>query len=631
MNYLTLENVTKSYGHKVLFDKISLTINRGDRIALVAKNGTGKTTLLRVLAGTEGSEGESSKILISKEIRTGFLEQEPDLDDNMTALEAVFHSDNLQIQAIKNYEKALLDNDTEGVQKYLTEIDELHAWDFEAKIQEILSKLKIDTFLNQRIGSLSGGQKKRVAMAILLIDEPDFMILDEPTNHLDLDMIEWLEAYFASRPSLTLFVVTHDRYFLDAICNTIIELEGGKFYRYRGSYAYYLEQKALRTDVDAATMGKNQKLFSRELDWMRRQPQARTTKAQSRIDDFHELKDKISKKVETDDMQIDIKTTWLGSKIVEMHHVSKQFNDVKLIENFSYKFKKGERVGIVGQNGAGKSTFINILTGDLPPDSGKVVIGETIQFGHYNQLGMKLKEDKRVIEVITDIADFIPLEKGQKITASALLERFLFTKEQQQVYVSQLSGGEKRRLYLLTVIIKNPNFLILDEPTNDLDILTLNVLEDFLQNQFNGCLIIVTHDRYFMDRLVDHLFIFEGEGKIKDYNGNYTEYRELKKIEDREQKKQSTNGNGQTANTPSVQTASNALDARKANDTERKEFKRLEKEIEKLEQQKAEITDKFNDSNISNKDIEKLSLELSGVLKQLEIKEMRWLELSELV
>ena len=623
MNYLTLENVTKSYGPKVLFQNVSLFINKGDRIALVAKNGTGKTTLMRVLAGTEGSEGEQSKIIISKEIRTGFLMQEPELNDDLTAIEAVFESQNPQLQAIKNYEKALLDNDADEIQNTLEVLDELQAWDFEAKIHDIFSKLKVDTFLNQTVKTLSGGQRKRLALAKMLIDDHDFLILDEPTNHLDLDMIEWLEGYL-TQTTLTIFMVSHDRYFLDAVCNTIIELDGGKFYRYKGNYAAFLEQKALREQVEAATLGKDKKLYLKELDWMRRQPQARTTKAQSRIDDFHEIKDRISGKAATESMQIDIKTTWLGSKIVEMHNVSKGFAGKKLIENFTYKFRKGERVGIVGENGAGKSTFLNLITGVLNPDGGKVVIGETIAFGHYNQSGMVMKEDKRAIEVITDIAEFIPLAKGQKITASGLLEKFLFTREQQQVYVSQLSGGEKRRLYLLTVIMKNPNFLILDEPTNDLDIVTLNVLEDFLENQYNGCLIIVTHDRYFMDKLVEHLFIFEGNGQIRDHNGNYTEYREMKKLELREQKKQANNQ--PVIATPSVNSASK----RKMNDFERKEFKRLEKEVAQLEERKTEIETQFSSgSSMTNKDIEKLSSELQSVHKSLEIKELRWLELSE--
>ena len=426
MNYLTLENVTKSYGPKVLFQNISLFINKGDRIALVAKNGTGKTTLMRVLAGTEGSEGEQSKIIISKEIRTGFLMQEPELNDDLTAIEAVFESQNPQLQAIKNYEKALLDNDPDEIQNTLEVLDELQAWDFEAKIHDIFSKLKVDTFLNQTVKTLSGGQRKRLALAKMLIDDHDFLILDEPTNHLDLDMIEWLEGYL-TQTTLTIFMVSHDRYFLDAVCNTIIELDGGKFYRYKGNYAAFLEQKALREQVEAATLGKDKKLYLKELDWMRRQPQARTTKAQSRIDDFHEIKDRISGKAATESMQIDIKTTWLGSKIVELHNVSKGFAGKKLIENFTYKFRKGERVGIVGENGAGKSTFLNLITGVLNPDGGKVVIGETIAFGHYNQSGMVMKEDKRAIEVITDIAEFIPLAKGQKITASGLLEKFLFS------------------------------------------------------------------------------------------------------------------------------------------------------------------------------------------------------------
>ena len=625
MNYLTLDNVSKSYGPKILFKDISLLINKGERIALVAKNGTGKTSLLRVLAGTEGVEGENAKIIFAKGVTIGYLEQDPILNETLTAIEAVFDSDNRNIIAIKNYEKALLDNDPLSIQKSLEVLDELHAWDFEAKIQEILSKLKIDGFLNQSVKTLSGGQKKRLALAKLLIDMPDFIILDEPTNHLDLDMIEWLEVYF-TQASITLFTVTHDRYFLDAVCNTIIELEGGKFYRYNGTsrgnregnYGYYLEQKALRQEVDSANMAKNRKLFLRELDWMRRQPQARTTKAQSRIDDFHEIKEKVSGKRDNEDLQMDIKASWMGSKILELHNVALSFDDIKIVQDFSYKFKKGERIGIVGANGTGKSTFLKLMLGEMMPDGGKVVIGETINFGYYNQDGMVFKDDKRVIDVITDIAEYIPLEKGQKLTAAGLLERFLFSREQQQVMASQLSGGEKRRLYLLTILMKNPNFLILDEPTNDLDILTLNVLEDFLQNQFTGCLVVVTHDRYFMDKLVDHLFIFEGEGQIKDYNGNYTEYRELKKLESR-------GGAKVTAPTPSNNT-------QKANDNERKEYNRLEKELEKLEKRKAEIENKFNDTaNLKTDDITKLSKELQDIQSQVDMKEMRWLELSELV
>ena len=625
MNYLTLDNVSKSYGPKILFKDISLLINKGERIALVAKNGTGKTSLLRVLAGTEGVEGENAKIIFAKGVTIGYLEQDPVLNETLTAIEAVFDSDNRNIIAIKNYEKALLDNDPLSIQKSLEVLDELHAWDFEAKIQEILSKLKIDGFLNQSVKTLSGGQKKRLALAKLLIDMPDFIILDEPTNHLDLDMIEWLEVYF-TQASITLFTVTHDRYFLDAVCNIIIELEGGKFYRYNGTsrgnregnYGYYLEQKALRQEVDSANMAKNRKLFLRELDWMRRQPQARTTKAQSRIDDFHEIKEKVSGKRDNEDLQMDIKASWMGSKILELHNVALSFDDIKIVQDFSYKFKKGERIGIVGANGTGKSTFLKLMLGEMMPDGGKVVIGETINFGYYNQDGMVFKDDKRVIDVITDIAEYIPLEKGQKLTAAGLLERFLFSREQQQVMASQLSGGEKRRLYLLTILMKNPNFLILDEPTNDLDILTLNVLEDFLQNQFTGCLVVVTHDRYFMDKLVDHLFIFEGEGQIKDYNGNYTEYRELKKLESR-------GGAKVTAPTPSNNT-------QKANDNERKEYNRLEKELEKLEKRKAEIENKFNDTaNLKTDDITKLSKELQDIQSQVDMKEMRWLELSELV
>ena len=534
MNFLTFENVTKTYGPKVLFRDISLSIDKGHKIALIAKNGTGKSTLLRVLAGIEGAEGESAKILFRKDIRVGYLPQEPELDPGHTAIEAIFASDTPLIQAVSEYENALLfPDDHDRLQRAMVKMEDMKAWDFEAKVKEILFKLSI-RHLDQRIGTFSGGQIKRIALAKLLIEEPDFLILDEPTNHLDVDMIEWLENYL-SHPGLTLFMVTHDRYFLDNVCNHIIELEGGKFYRYKGNYTEYLDKKAIRDEVDANTLDKGKKLLSRELEWMRRTPAARTTKAKSRIDDFYDLKDKTSVRKDRSEVQIDIKSSRLGSKILELQYITKGYGDRVLIRDFHHFFKKNERVGIVGPNGTGKSTLLKLITGLETPDKGKIVTGETVVFGHYGQEGLQLKEDKRVIEVITDIAEFIPLEKGQKLTAASLLERFLFTREQQQVYASQLSGGEKRRLYLLTVLMKNPNFLILDEPTNDLDIMTLNVLEEFLQD-FPGCLIIVTHDRYFMDKLVDHLFIFEGDSNIRDYNGNYTEYREWRKIKNREDK-----------------------------------------------------------------------------------------------
>jgi len=612
VNYLTLENITKTYGEKVLFQNVSLHIDKGQKIALVAKNGTGKTTLLRVLAGKEGSEGENSKITFRKDIRIGVLEQEPDLDPRHTVLESIFEGGSQLLQAVKEYELAMLHTeDTDRLQKAMSKMEELKAWDAENQVKEVLTKLKIRD-LEQAIGTLSGGQKKRVALAQLLLDEPDFLILDEPTNHLDLDMIEWLEEYL-NKPSITLFMVTHDRYFLDNICNQIIELDGGQFFRYKGNYTEYLEKKTTRTEVEASTLDKNKKLLLKELDWIRRQPQARGTKAKARVDAFYELKDATSKKVENDKVQLDIKMEWLGSKIVELHNVGKSFGNQNIIEGFSYKFKRKERVGLVGPNGVGKSTFIRMLTGDEKPDVGKVVIGDTIVFGHYRQDGLMLNEDKRVIEVIQDIAEYIPLEKGLKITAAAMLERFLFSRSQQQVYVSQLSGGEKRRLYLLTILMKNPNFLILDEPTNDLDILTLNVLEDFLQD-YPGCLLVVTHDRYFMDKLVDHIFIMKGDGEIKDYNGTYSEFRILEK---------------QTIVPKPVEAPTTPKPTVSLSQEERKELKRLEKDIEKLENRKVEITDAFNDTGISAEKITQLSNELGQLNDQLSEKEMRWLELAE--
>ena len=620
MQYLSLENVSRSYGDKVLFKNVNLSISKGDKIALVAKNGSGKTTLLKVIGGEEGSDGENAKIIISKEIKTSILTQDPAFDPNATVLETIFDSDNEAIIAVRDYEKALLMNDDTLLQKCVTRLEDLKAWDLESKIHEILHKLLL-TDMDQKTGQMSGGQKKRLALAKILIEEPDFLILDEPTNHLDMEMIEWLET-FLQQPNLTLFMVTHDRYFLERVCNEIIELENGNTYMYRGNYSQYLEKREARLLNDAANLEKTKKLFSKELEWMRRQPQARSTKAKSRIDDFYEIKEKASVRLNNDDMKINIQASRLGSKILEAHSIVKNFGDKKILDGFTYKFKKGERIGIVGQNGTGKSTFLKLLTQDIKPDGGKIVVGDTIVFGYYTQDGLVLNEDKTVIDVIRDIAEYIPLDKGQKISAESMLERFLFPRSQQRVYVSQLSGGEKRRLYLLTILMKNPNFLILDEPTNDLDIITLNVLEEYLSD-FPGCLIIVTHDRYFMDKLVDHLFILEGNAVLRDYNGTYSDYRELKKAEDRDKSK--------VDKSPIEIVEIKEEEKSKATFEQRKDFARIEKEIKKLEEKKAEITSKFDDASLSPEKIMELSKELDNIQSQLEEKEEKWMELADLM
>ncbi len=620
MQYLSLENVSRSYGDKVLFKNVNLSISKGDKIALVAKNGSGKTTLLKVIGGDEGSDGENAKIIISKEIKTSFLKQDPIFDPNATVLETIFDSDNESIIAVRDYEKALLMNDDALLQKCVTRLEDLKAWDLESKIHEILHKLLL-TDMDQRTGEMSGGQKKRLALAKILIEEPDFLILDEPTNHLDMEMIEWLEN-FLQQPNLTLFMVTHDRYFLERVCNEIIELDNGNIHLYRGNYSQYLEKREARLLNDAVNLEKTKKLFNKELEWMRRQPQARSTKAKSRIDDFYDIKEKAQVRLQNDDMKINIQASRLGSKILEAHSIVKNFGDKKILDGFTYKFKKGERIGIVGQNGTGKSTFLKLLTQDIKPDGGKIVVGDTIVFGYYTQDGLVLNEDKTVIDVIRDIAEYIPLDKGQKISAESMLERFLFPRSQQRVYVSQLSGGEKRRLYLLTILMKNPNFLILDEPTNDLDIMTLNVLEEYLSD-FPGCLIIVTHDRYFMDKLVDHLFILEGNAVLRDYNGTYSDYRDLKKAEDKEKSK------GEKATVEVVEIVEE--EKSKATFEQRKDFARLEKEIKKLEEKKTEITAKFEDATLSPEKIIDLSKELDTIMSQLSEKEEKWMELADLM
>lgn len=618
---MTLENVTKTYGEKVLFQNISLQISKGQKVALVAKNGTGKSTLLRVIAGLEQPEGEQSELLLRRDVRVGYLVQEPEFAEGATVIDAVLNSENPMIQVVKQYELAMLGMG-ESLETVLAKMDDLKAWDVEARIKEVLTKLKVSKF-EQPVRMLSGGQKKRLALAKLIIEEPEFLILDEPTNHLDLDMIEWLETYF-QQPNLTLFMVTHDRYFLERVCNQIIELDGGKLYRYSGNYAEYLEKKVIRQETESAELEKDKKLLSRELDWVRRTPQARTTKAKSRVDSYFELEEKVSSVTVDKSMQIEIQGQRLGGKILELHNVSKSFGDLKLVQNFDYKFKKNERVGIVGPNGVGKTTFLKLLTNEIRPDTGKVVVGDNTVFGYYTQDGINLKDDKRVIDAVQDIAEYIPLAKGQKMTAAALLERFLFPRKQQQVYVSQLSGGERRRLYLLTILMKNPNFLILDEPTNDLDVLTLQVLEDFLMD-FPGCILVVTHDRFFMDKIVDHLFVFEGNGKIGDFNGDYTEYRELQKEREREERSTTRAQEQKQKQTQQAQASE-----RRLSQEERKEMNKLEKEMKKLEERKTEIMEAFNAADLAADEIEKLSKELSALNESLEIKEMRWLELAEL-
>tara|TARA_B110000046_G_scaffold100012_1_gene107495 strand:- start:8819 stop:10690 length:1872 start_codon:yes stop_codon:yes gene_type:complete len=622
MQYLLLENINKSFGEKVLFDDINLSITKGDKIALIAKNGSGKTTLLKVIAGTEGIEGENAKIQTAKGIEIAYLEQEPYFHPDASVLDAVLESDHPSIQAIRVYEEALQTGNNAALEEAIVKIEDLKAWDVEHRMREILSKLNI-TDLKQKVGQLSGGQKKRIALAKIILRNPDFLILDEPTNHLDIDMIEWLENYLESS-QLTIFMVTHDRYFLERVCNTIIELDRGNVYPYKGNYSNYLEKKDARMANESVVLDKTQKLFKKELQWIRRQPKARSTKAKSRVDDFQDIKQRAHQKLDDDEMTIHIKSARMGSKILEAHGLTKSFGDKHIIKLFNYKFKKGERVGIVGPNGAGKSTVLKLLTGELKPDGGKVVVGDTIVFGYYTQSGMNLKDDKRVIEVVRDIAEYIPLEKGQKLTAESLLERFLFPRAQQRVYVSQLSGGERRRLYLLTILMSNPNFLILDEPTNDLDVLTLNVLENFLMD-FPGCLIIVSHDRYFTDKLVQHLFILDGEGGVKDYNGNYSKYRADKLIEIREQ--QRVDREKRKVEEVKVNPVEQA--AKQLSHEERKAIKRLEKAIEKLEERKKTITLKFADAEITPDQIAEMSKEIAEVKSQIVEKEEEWFMLSE--
>jgi ATP-binding cassette subfamily F protein uup len=533
MNYLQVENITKSFGDLVLFDNISISIHKDQKVALIAKNGAGKTTLLNIIAGIDSPD--DGKVTFRNDIKVGYLEQMPYIDDKLTVMEHVFNSSKEIVAVIKDYEKALENDNKNQLEELLIKMDVLKAWDYEVKVNQILSKFKI-TNHDQIIGELSGGQKKRLALASILILEPDLLILDEPTNHLDLEMIEWLEV-FLKKSKCTLLMVTHDRYFLDRVCTNIIEMDDNTIYNYKGNYTYFLEKREERILNQTAEVDKAKNLLKTEQDWMRRMPQARGTKAKYRIDAFYDLKDKASQKRDDSKVKLDVQTARLGKKIVEISNLSKSYGDLKLIENFSYKFQRFEKVGIVGKNGTGKSTLLNLINNTIQPDSGSIEIGETVVFGYYKQDGIQFDEGKKVLEVVQDIAEVVTLGDGFKMSVSHFLNYFLFPPEVQHSYVSKLSGGELRRLYLCTVLMKNPNFLILDEPTNDLDILTLDILEDYLKS-FTGCVLIVSHDRYFMDKIVDHLFVFEGEGVVKDFPGNYSIYRDYEIKKEKKERKE---------------------------------------------------------------------------------------------
>ncbi len=619
MNYVSIEHIAKSFGERILFKDISFGINEGQKIGFVAKNGTGKTSLLNIIAGDE--EPDEGQVVYRKNLKVAFLPQEPNLDPNLTIEQTIFASDNEILKVIDAYEKALLHpEDTEAYQLAFEQMDASNAWDFETQYKQILFKLKLDD-LSKKVSDLSGGQKKRLALANILLSKPELLYLDEPTNHLDLEMIEWLEEYFA-KENFTLFMVTHDRYFLENVCNEIVELENGQLYSYKGNYAYYLSNKDARVANEQITTEKAKQLYKKELDWMRRQPKARTTKSKSRIDDFYEIKERAHKRRNDHEVQLEINMERMGSKILELHKISKSYNDLLLLDKFEYVFKKGERVGIIGKNGTGKSTFLNMITGAVSPDHGKIVKGDTIKFGYYTQRGITIKEGQKVIDVIREFGDYIPLKKGRQISAQQLLERFLFDRKKQYDFVEKLSGGERKRLYLCTVLIQNPNFLILDEPTNDLDIVTLNVLENFLLD-FPGCLMVVSHDRYFMDKIVDHLFVFKGNGVIQDFPGNYTDYRiyesskapEVKKAEDNSQPKAKNSWKKDNKAALSY--------------NEQKEFNRIERDLKKLELQKKEIETIFAEGNLEGDKINEESQKLQKIIQDIEEFEMRWLELSE--
>ena len=616
--YLQVENLTKSFGDLVLFDKISFGIAQGQRIGLIAKNGSGKTTLLNILAGKEGYD--EGTITFRRDLRVGYLEQAPSYPAGLTVLEACFHHGNSTVELIKEYEECMETPGNPGLEELLGRMEHEKAWDYERKAKQILSQLKIRDF-NQKVEHLSGGQLKRVALANVLITEPDLLILDEPTNHLDLDMTEWLEEYL-NRGNLSLLMVTHDRYFLDRVCSEIIEIDNKQLYSYKGNYSYYLEKRQERIDATNAEIARANNLYRTELEWMRRMPQARGHKARYREEAFYDLEKVAKQRTYDSNVKLDVKASYIGSKIFEADHLCKSFGSLKILDDFSYIFARYEKMGIVGNNGTGKSTFIKILMGLEKVDSGTLDIGETVRFGYYSQDGLQFDEQMKVIDVITAIAEVIELGNGKRLTASQFLQHFLFTPETQHSYVYKLSGGERRRLYLCTVLMKNPNFLVLDEPTNDLDIVTLQVLEEYLKN-FKGCVIVVSHDRYFMDKVVDHLLVFKGQGDIRDFPGNYSDYRDWKLARAEHEK--------EAAKPKEEKTQRVRLnDKRRLTFKERKEMEQLETEIATLEDEKKSIEEALCSGTLSVGELTEKSKRLPLLNDELDEKSMRWLELSEI-
>jgi ATP-binding cassette subfamily F protein uup len=616
--FLQAENLSKRFGDQLLFENISFTIFEHQKVALIARNGVGKTTLMEILAGNDTPE--SGQITKTGDIRIGYLKQIPDLDENQTVFEAVFQSADELVETIRNFEDAVLHNRKEDITKYTELMESHHAWDYEVKVKQILTQLKIYNY-DQRISELSGGQKKRVAMANVLINEPDLLMLDEPTNHLDLEMIEWLENYL-EKTKITLFMVTHDRYFLDRVCNEILEMEGNTIYRHRGNYSYFLEKRQERMESTATSVEKAKNLLRTELEWSRRMPQARGHKSKYRMERVDDLIVKAGQNLNENSIELSMNSSRIGNKILDLEHISKSYDDLCLIKDFTYKFQRFEKVGIVGKNGTGKSTFLNIVTGNIPADSGTVEIGQTIRFGYYQQTGIEFNPGDKVIDAVNKIAEVINFEDGRKLTASQMLTTFLFPPDTQYSFIEKLSGGEKRRLYLCTILMTNPNFLILDEPTNDLDIMTLAVLEEYLR-VFQGCVIIVSHDRYFMDKIVDHLFVFDGAGTIKNFPGSYTIWRN-KQLEEEEKRKKEIKPEVKIPAKPAKEKE------RKLTFNEKKELEKLEKEIQSLESEKATINDELNSGTLDSNQLQEKSHRYGAITDLLEEKEMRWLELSEL-